>query len=128
MKGTRVAESSKGVVDEYIAEFPVETQRILKKIRRIAKKAAPGCAEKISYQIPTITLDGKNVAHFAGWSNHVSIYPVPSTNSKLQKDVAGYVAGKGTLKFPLSEPIPYDLIERVLEQLVVQHEMRTDVS
>ena len=100
-------------IDEYIKTFPEEIQSILKKIRKTIRKAAPGATEAISYQMPTFKLNG-NLVHFAAYSNHIGFYPVPSGIDAFKKELAPYIAGKGTLRFPLDRPIPYDLIEKVV--------------
>jgi uncharacterized protein YdhG (YjbR/CyaY superfamily) len=104
-------------VDDYIASFPEETQAVLQQMRRAIHDAVPGAGEKISYQIPTVTLDGKAVVYFSGWAKHVSLYPVPDGDAALDDELAPYRAGKGTLKFPLAKPIPYELIGRAAAQL-----------
>ncbi len=73
----------------------------------------PEGEETISYQIPTVKLHGKYVVYFSGWKNHISVYPLPSGDEAFERDIAPYKSGKGTAKFPLSKPIPYDLIERM---------------
>jgi uncharacterized protein YdhG (YjbR/CyaY superfamily) len=102
-------------VDEYIASFPDDVQKILEKIRGIVKAAAPEATEKISYQIAAFELNGRNLIHFAGWKKHVSLYPVPAGSEAFERQVAKYAGGKGTLKFPLDEPLPLKLIERVVK-------------
>jgi uncharacterized protein YdhG (YjbR/CyaY superfamily) len=109
-------------VDEYIASFPDETRDVLIRIRRTLHEAVPGAAEKISYQIPTLTVDGKPVVHFAGWAKHVSVYPLPEGDEALVADLAPYRSGPGTAKFPLNKPIPYDLIDRIATFLVLERE------
>jgi uncharacterized protein YdhG (YjbR/CyaY superfamily) len=109
-------------VDNYIASFPADVQSVLQQIRRTIRAAVPGTQEKISYDIPTMTRDGKRYVHFAGWAKHVSLYPVPEpeeteAGSALAAELEPYLAGKGTLKFPLNKPIPYDLIGRVATRL-----------
>ena len=109
-------------VDDYIATFPTDVQQVLSEIRRTIHAAVPGSVEKISYDIPTMTLDGKRYVHFAGWAKHVSLYPVPELEETeagyaLATKLEPYLAGKGTLKFPLNKPIPYDLIGRVAAAL-----------
>lgn len=101
-------------VDEYIGTFPVEVQKILKKIRKIIQAAAPEAQDAISYQIPTFKLHGRYIVYFAGWKSHVSLYPIPTGSEAFQKEIALYIAGKGTLKFPLNKPIPYSLIKKVV--------------
>lgn len=110
-------------IDDYINSFPEDVQVILEKVRRTIRKVVPGAGETISYQIPTITLNGKYVVYFAAWKHHISVYPLPATDEALEQELAPYRAGKGTARFPLREPIPYDLIERLVALLVKQ---RTD--
>ena len=102
-----------GSVDEYIESVPEEVRAILEKIRQIIRKAAPGAAEKISYQIPTVTLDGKNLMHFAAFKDHVSVYPVPSGPASFLKELRPYIKGKGTIAFPLDRPVPYGLVKKI---------------
>ena len=102
-------------IDKYIKNYPAETQDVLQKIRRILNKAVPNAEETISYGIPTLKLDGKYVVYFAGFKNHVSVYPifVNTGDDEFQKGLTPYLSGKGTAKFPLNKPIPYDLIEKI---------------
>ena len=101
-------------IDEYIANFPPDIQEILKKIRETIRAAAPGAEEAISYQMPTFKLNG-NLVHFAAFKNHIGFYPTPSGTAKFQKEIAGYKAAKGSIQFPLDEPIPYDLITKIVK-------------
>lgn len=100
-------------IDEYIAGFPPDVQDILQRIRRTTLDAAPGTIEAISYGIPTLMLDGRYLLYFAGWKHHISIYPAPEGDDALGRDMAPYRAEKSTLKFPLQQPIPYELIGRI---------------
>ena len=101
-------------VPEYIAAFPPDVQKVLKRIRSIIRKAAPKAEEKISYGIPAYKLDGA-VVYFAAFKSHVSLYPMTApVKTKFRKELAGYKGGKGTVQFPLDEPIPYPLIERLV--------------
>lgn len=102
-------------MDEYIATFPTDVQKILKKVRSTIKAAAPKAEETISYGIPTFTMNGTYLIYFAGWKHHISIYPVPGGDAAFNKSVEPYIAGKGTLKFPLDEPIPYPLITQMVK-------------
>ena len=104
-------------IDEYIAGFPPNTAEILRQVRATMHAAVPDGEETITYGIPTITLGGKYVVYFAGWKHHISVYPVPVGDEALQQAVEPYKAAKGTLKFPLAKPIPYDLIARVAVEL-----------
>ena len=101
-------------VDEYIASQPEAVQNVLKRVRSTICKAVPGTEEVISYQIPTYKLNGRPVLHFAGWREHYSLYP---SNDRLvaafKDDLAPYEVDKGTIRFPLSEPVPVKLIERI---------------
>jgi uncharacterized protein YdhG (YjbR/CyaY superfamily) len=105
-------------VDEYIESFPAEVQEILRQVRATIHAAVPEAGEKIAYQMPTIVLDGQSLLHFSGWKDHISIYPIPPADDALAQSLGRYTSGKGTLKFPLKEPIPYDLIGRVAEAFV----------
>jgi uncharacterized protein YdhG (YjbR/CyaY superfamily) len=102
-------------IDEYIAGFPDDIQKILQKIRVTIKRAASKTEEAISYQIPTFKLNGKNLIHFAAFKNHVSVYPAPRGAEEFKDDLAGYKGGKGTVQFPLDQPVPYDLITRIVK-------------
>ena len=105
-------------VDDYIAAFPADVQSVLRQIRQTIRTAAPETDEAISYGIPVARLGGDYVVYFAGWKQHVSIYPVPTVAPGLETEIATYRAGKGTLKFPLSQPIPYELIGRITQALL----------
>lgn len=111
-------------IDEYLATLRPAVRTPLQRVRRTIAKALPGAVEAISYQIPTFKLDGRNVMHFAGWKAHISVYPVPPTDAALEAAIAPYLASKGTLKFPLDQPIPFELISRVAEAHRVAHEVR----
>lgn len=107
-------------VDDYINSFPNETKRVLSRIRETIHDALADAGEVMSYKMPTITLGERRIVHFAGWKSHVSLYPVPAGDAAFEKRIEPYVAGKGTLKFPLSEPIPYDLIALIAIKLSEQ--------
>jgi len=100
-------------IDEYIDTFPKDVRSILVKIRRLLKRAAPGAVETISYQMPTLKMNGKNLVHFGAWKNHIGFYPTPSGTEAFQKELAPYKAARGSVRFPLDKPIPYDLIEKI---------------
>lgn len=101
-------------IDEYINTFPEETQVILKKLRRTIKSAAPKISEGISYGIPTFYLNGKYLVYFAGFKNHVSVYPA-ITPAVKKAELSAYKVSKGTLKFPLNKPVPYELIKKFVK-------------
>jgi uncharacterized protein YdhG (YjbR/CyaY superfamily) len=112
-------------MDEYIASFPEETQKLLEEIRATIKAAAPDAREKISYQIAAFELNGKNLVHFAGWKNHISIYPIPSGDEAFNREISQYVDGKGTLKFPLTQPMPFQLIRKITKLHVAENLKKT---
>jgi uncharacterized protein YdhG (YjbR/CyaY superfamily) len=113
-------------VDEYIASFPPEVQRTLEEVRAAIREVVPGTEERISYGIPTFTLDGRYVVYFSGWKRHVSVYPIPDTSgdAALERELKPYMAGKGTLKFALDRPMPVELIQRVAKRLLEQRRSR----
>lgn len=100
-------------IDEYIALFPEEIQEILTEIRNIIKENAPGASEKISYQMPTFFLNG-NLIHFAAFKNHIGLYPTPTGIDAFKEELSKYKGAKGSVQFPLDQPIPYDLIRRIV--------------
>ena len=106
-------------IDEYIAGFPPATQEILRAIRTTIREAAPDAEEKISYRMPTFTLNG-NLVHFAGFAHHIGFYPTPSGMAHFKEELAGYKQGRGSVQFPLDEPIPHDLIARIVEFRVLE--------
>jgi uncharacterized protein YdhG (YjbR/CyaY superfamily) len=101
-------------IDEYIAGFPQDIQEILENIRETIKKAVPDAAETISYQMPTFTLKG-NLVHFAAFKNHIGFYPTPTGTEKFRKELSVYKGAKGSVRFPLDNPIPYALISKVVK-------------
>ena len=113
-------------IDEYIDTFPEDVQPILKQVRRTIKAAAPQAGEKISYGIPTFTLNGKYLIYFAGWKQHISIYPIPVGDDAFNQEVAPYIAGKGTLKFTIDKPVPWKLITKIVKLKVAENSSRAD--
>jgi uncharacterized protein YdhG (YjbR/CyaY superfamily) len=113
---TMKAESIKfNTVEEYLSTLPAKTKSILKELRKTIKQAAPQAEELISYNIPAFKLHGA-LMYYAGWKDHVSIYPRTAALEKaFKKELAPFEGGKGTIKFPINEPIPYDLISRMVK-------------
>jgi uncharacterized protein YdhG (YjbR/CyaY superfamily) len=108
-------------VDEYIATHPEGVQAILRRVRSTIRKAVPGAEEVISYQIPTYKLHGGYVVYFAGWKQHYSLYPATlRLVAAFKDDLAPYQVNKGTIRFPLSQPVPVKLIERIAKFLAKQ--------
>jgi uncharacterized protein YdhG (YjbR/CyaY superfamily) len=107
-------------IDSYIACFPEATQKILTKIRAIIRKTTPEAQEKINYGIPTFTLNG-NLVHFAAYKNHIGFYPGAAGIDSFRKELSCYEGGKGSVRFPLDKPIPYDLITEIVKFRVIQN-------
>ncbi len=108
-------------VEEYLATCSEIGRERLLAIREIVLERAPGARETISYDIPTFTVGGKPLAHMAAWKQHVSIYPVPDGDDEFQALIAPYVTGKGTLTFRHRDPLPLEVIDRLVEARVRQH-------
>ena len=104
-------------VEDYLQSLAPEVRSAVEDVRAAIHQAAPGADEVISYNIPTLRRDGRSVVHFAGWKGHVSLYPMPDGDADLERDLAPYSSGKGTLKFPLAETIPLELVRRAVTQL-----------
>ena len=107
-------------VGEYIGSFPADVQDILREVRSTIHGAVPEAGERISYGIAACTLGGRDLVYFAGWKKHISVYPVPTEDADLTQELAPYLAAKGTLRFPLGQPVPYPLIGRVAGVLARQ--------
>ncbi len=101
-------------IDEYIESFPENVQYILEKLRDTIRKTAPGAAESISYQMPTFKLDRKRLLYFSAWKNHIGFYSVPIGDAAFRKELSPYSGEKGSLRFPMDKPIPYDLVKKIV--------------
>ncbi len=99
-------------IDAYIAAFSPDVQAVLQQVRQAVRRAAPDAQETISYQIPAFKLNGVLV-YFAAFKNHIGFYPPVRGDARLEKAVAPYAGAKGNLRFPLDQPIPFGLIERI---------------
>ena len=113
--------ATSATVDEYVASVPPAMQEVLQDVRRTMHTVRPDAAETISYNIPTLTLDGRSLVHFAGRKRHVSVYPIPDGDDAYEAQLASYRSGASTAKFPLGKPIPLDLIARITKLLGEQH-------
>ena len=101
-------------VDEYLATLPAATQAVLRRVRGAIRKALPDAEEHISYQIPAYKLDGKTALYFAGWKEHFSLYPVGAALvAAFGDELVPFAVSKGTIRFPLSQPVPVKLVERI---------------
>lgn len=117
-------------IDEYIRQFEPEVREKLERLRAVIKEAAPDAVEKISYQMPTFYLYG-NLVHFAAFKTHIGFYPAPSGIEAFNEEIAKYKWAKGSVQFPMEQPIPYELIGRVVRFRVAEniriHEEKTRV-
>jgi uncharacterized protein YdhG (YjbR/CyaY superfamily) len=107
------AQASPSNIDEYIAGFPRDVQRILEQIRTTIRRAAPDAEETIKYRIPTFVLGG-NLVHFAAFKHHVGFYPTPSGIKTFKDELALYQSAKGSVQFPIDKPIPLTLIGKIV--------------
>jgi uncharacterized protein YdhG (YjbR/CyaY superfamily) len=115
-------------IDEYISTFSVDTQVILEKMRQAIQKAAPDAIETISYNIPTLDLDGKHLVFFAGWKRHLSLYPTPAGDEAFQQELSHYKRVKSTVQFPLDKPVPYDFVEKMVTFLIVESSEKESIQ
>jgi uncharacterized protein YdhG (YjbR/CyaY superfamily) len=107
-------------INEYIACFPIETQKKLEQVRMTIKKAAPDAEETISYGMPTFKLYG-NLVYFAAFTNHIGFYSLPSGNEAFKKELSIYKTGRGSVQFPLDKPMPLDLISEIVKFRVAEN-------
>src|ERR1700692_5001060 len=114
-------------IDDYISKFPADVQAILQKLRETIRHAAPEAKETISYMMPAFKQHGILV-YFAAWEKHIGMYPPISGNKTLEKAIARYAGAKGNLQFPLDEPIPFDLIERIVTLRVKQDSAKAEAK
>jgi len=112
-------------IDEYIARYPHDVAQILTQIRSVIKESAPGAVEKISYQMPTFYLNG-NLVHFAAFEKHIGFYPTPRGIEAFKDEIARYKWSKGAVQFPIDEPMPYDLIRRIVQFRVAENLKKSD--
>src|SRR5512145_2876576 len=112
-------------IDDYIATFPAEIQTILQTLRDTIKAAAPEASEKISYQMPTFAFNG-NLVHFAAFKNHIGFYPAPTGIEQFAEELARYEGSKGAIRFPIDQPLPLDLITRIVKFRVQENLKKAD--
>lgn len=114
-------------IDEYIASFPEDVQAMLKDVRATVKAAAPDATEKISYAMPTFFQKG-NLVHFAAFKNHIGFYPAPRGIEAFSDELAKYKGAKGSVQFPITEPMPLDLIRRIVEYRVLDNLQKAEAK
>lgn len=113
-------------IDEYIGTFPENVQKIMEQLRATIKEAAPDAGEKISYNMPTFTLNDTYLVYFAGWKNHIAFYGAPRGNPEFKEDLSAYESGAGTLQFPYDQPMPLDLITKIVKFRAAENRKKTD--
>jgi len=101
-------------IDTYIATFPATTQKLLLQIRETILSAAPNAEESISYGMPAYKLNGKPLVYFAGYKNHIGFYATPTGHKEFEAELSNYKQGKGSVQFPVTEPLPIGLIKRIV--------------
>ncbi len=109
-----VAKNQTNVIDKYIVASPANVQKILQQVRETIRKAAPQAEETINYGIPTFKLNG-NLVHFAAFKNHIGFYPAPSGIEAFKKELSAYKGAKGSVQFPLDQPMPLALITKIVK-------------
>ena len=107
-------------IDEYIGTFPKDTQKILQKMRETIKAAAPEAQEIISYKMPAFTLMG-NLVYFGAFKNHIGFYPTPSGTEAFRREISIYQGAKGSIRFPIDEPLPLKLITKIVKFRVAEN-------
>ena len=113
-------------IDAYFAKLAPHTRRELRRLRTIIREAAPGAEEHFSYGIPGFRLDGKPLVWYAGWKAHTSLYPITAALQKTNaKALEGYAQSKGTVRFPLDEPLPESLVRRLVKGRVAEVRTRS---
>ena len=110
-------------IDEYIAMFPKDVQKVLETLRQVIRENAPEAEETIDYAIPTFKLNG-NLVHFAAFKNHIGFYPNPSGIEAFREELSPYKQSKGTVQFPLDKRIPFDLVKKIVDFRVKENESR----
>jgi len=108
-------------IGEYIASFPDEVQDLLRQIREIIREKAPDAVESISYGMPAYKTNGKPLVYFAGYKNHIGFYATPAGHEEFAKELSRFKQGKGSVQFPLDQPIPFELIGRIVEFKVLKN-------
>jgi uncharacterized protein YdhG (YjbR/CyaY superfamily) len=104
-------------IDQYIRSFPAPIRQLLNELRAVIREAAPDASEKISYGIPTFSRN-RNLVHFAAYVNHIGLYGAASALRALESKLVKYRTGKGTLRFPIDQPIPVELVRRIVKLAV----------
>jgi len=120
-----VEKNGVNTIDEYIAQFPSDTQEILNKLRQVIHETVPEAVEKISYQMPTFELHG-NLVLFAAYKNHIGFYPTPSGIEMFKDELSSYKGAKGSVQFPINKQLPYELIRRIVNFRVKENKSKAE--
>ncbi|MDQ1146116.1 uncharacterized protein YdhG (YjbR/CyaY superfamily) [Bacillus sp. SORGH_AS 510] len=112
-------------IDEYISQFPLDLQEKLQALRKVIRESAPDAKEKISYQMPTFVLH-KNLVHFAAYRNHIGFYPTSSGIEAFKQDISNYKSSKGAVQFPINQPLPFELISKIVKFRVDEELMKAE--
>lgn len=107
-------------IDDYIAGFPDDVQKLLQEVRKTVQKSAPEAIEKISYGMPAFALNG-NLVYFAAFKNHIGFYALPSGNKAFQEELSAYKTGKGSIQFPFDKPLPVKLIQKIVKFRIAEN-------
>ncbi|HET6391503.1 MAG TPA: DUF1801 domain-containing protein [Blastococcus sp.] len=113
-------------VDDYVAALPEDARPVMEEVRRVVHRLVPGVDEKISYQMPTFVLDGLPLVHVAAWKKHLGLYPLPPMDGELAAQVEPYRGAKDAMQLRYDRPVPYDLVERVVEVLLERRRTAED--
>lgn len=114
-------------IDRYIADFPKDIQQLPEQVRAIIRKAAPEAEETIKYGIPTFTLQG-NLVHFGAYKKHIGFYATPSGNAEFQQELSAYAGAKGSVQFPIDQPLPLDLISKMVKFRVQENLEKAEIK
>jgi len=109
----KTSSGSPGDIEEYISGFPPRVQQLLTQVRTTIRRAAPGAEEAIKYGIPTFVLNG-NLVHFAAFKHHIGFYPAPSAIEAFKEELSPYKSAKGSVQFPIDQPMPLALIRKIV--------------
>lgn len=112
-------------VDDYINSFPEEVQSKLRQIRTVIRTNAPEAVESLSYGMPAYKENGRVLVYFAGFKNHIGFYATPAGHEEFRKELSKYKQGKGSVQFPLDQPIPYDLIGQIVEFRLEENRLKS---
>lgn len=115
-------------IETYIKQFPDNVQEILQNLRKLVKNNAPQAEELFSYGMPAYKTNKKPLVYFAAFKNHIGFYATPSGHSEFKTELSKYKQGKGSVQFPLNNPIPYKLIERIVQFRVSENNKKANAK